>query len=67
MKQGVADTNTTTTLESDDHSYVKFNKLLARAQAEGRVDGKHRCSTCGMRFRTEVEAHNCCAIVAESA
>jgi hypothetical protein len=64
MKNGGADTMT---LEADDRSYVKFNKLLQRAQAEGRVDGKFRCSTCGMRYRTEVQAHNCCAIVAESA
>ena len=54
-------------LESDDHSYVKFNRLLEKAQAEGRVDGKHRCPTCGMRFRNDAEAANCCAQVARSA
>lgn len=64
MKFGGADTKM---LEGDERNYVKFNKLLAKAQSEGRIDGKFRCPTCGMRFKTEVEASNCCAIVAESA
>lgn len=64
MKHGGADT---VKLEHDDRSYVKFNKLLARAMTEGRVDGKFRCDTCGSRFRNDVEAHNCCSIVAKSA
>jgi hypothetical protein len=64
MKFGGADTKV---LESDERNYVKFNKLLAKATAEGRVDGKWRCPMCGMRFRTQVEAQNCCAIVAQSA
>ena len=50
-----------------DESYVKFSKLLARATAEGRVDGKHRCPTCGMRYKNEAEAINCCAHCARSA
>jgi hypothetical protein len=64
MKFGGADTKV---LEGEDRNYVKFNKLLAKAHAEGRVDGKFRCPTCGMRFRTDVEASNCCAFCAESA
>lgn len=64
MKLGGADTKV---LKSDDRNYVKFNKLLARAQEEGRVDGKFRCPTCGMRFRTDVESVNCCAVVDKSA
>lgn len=52
--------------ETDDN-YVKFSKLLARAVAEGRVDGKWRCGTCGMRFRTEADSVNCCVQVARSA
>jgi hypothetical protein len=64
MGDGVADTRI---LENDDRSYVKFNRLLAKAQAEGRVDGKHRCPTCGMRFKSDAEAANCCAVVARSA
>jgi hypothetical protein len=64
MKFGGADTKV---LESDDRNYVKFNKLLAKAQAEGRVDGRFRCPTCGMRFRTDVEASNCCAVVEQIA
>jgi hypothetical protein len=56
----------TLVLGSDDN-YVKFSKLLARASAEGRIDGKHRCPTCGMRYKHEAEATNCCAQCARSA
>ena len=56
----------TLVLGSDDN-YVKFTKLLARATAEGRIDGKHRCPTCGMRYRTDAEASNCCAQCARTA
>ena len=56
----------TLVLESDD-SYVKFSKLLARAIAEGRIDGKYRCPVCGMRYNNEFECHNCCAPMARSA
>jgi hypothetical protein len=64
MSDGGADARI---LENDDRSYVKFNRLLERAQAEGRVDGKHRCPTCGMRFNNDANAANCCAVVARSA
>ena len=50
-----------------DENYVKFSKLLARAEAEGRIDGRFRCVMCGMRFRVEAEAANCCVQVARSA
>ena len=50
-----------------DENYVKFSKLLARALTEGRVDGRFKCPTCGMRFRTEADSANCCAQVARSA
>ena len=53
-------------LGSDDN-YVKFSKLLAKAESEGRIDGKFRCPTCGMRFKIDAEAANCCAQVARSA
>jgi hypothetical protein len=64
MKNGGADTRV---LESDDGSYVKFDRLLAKARSEGRVDGKYRCPMCGMRYHTVPDAMNCCAVVAQSA
>jgi hypothetical protein len=51
----------------DDENYVKFTKLLARAVAEGRVDGRYRCPVCGMRYKHEAEMMNCCVQVARSA
>jgi hypothetical protein len=56
----------TLVLESDE-SYVKFSKLLAKALAEGRIDGRYRCQVCGMRYNTDAESMNCCAPVARSA
>ena len=43
-------------------NYVKFHRLLAKAEAEGRLDGKHRCPVCGMRYLTAREADECCRI-----
>jgi hypothetical protein len=34
--------------------------LLKRAEREGRVGGKFRCSICGMRYKREREATDCC-------
>ena len=31
-----------------------------KAKREGRVDGEHRCSVCGMRFLNQWEADHCC-------
>jgi len=49
----------TLVLENDEN-WVKFSKLLAKAAAERRIDGKFRCSVCGMRFNTEAQARICC-------
>lgn len=48
-----------------DKDYVKFQRLLAKAEAEGRLDGKYPCPVCGMRYLSEKEADNCCRIIAE--
>lgn len=40
--------------------YRMFSKLLAKADAEGRIDGKHRCPMCGMRYNSDAESTNCC-------
>ncbi|RKZ06778.1 hypothetical protein DRQ05_04190 [bacterium] len=45
-----------------DKNYVKFHKLLAKAAAEGRLDGKYVCPVCGMRYLTSKEADECCKI-----
>lgn len=47
----------------DDENYVNFGKLLAKAWAEGRIDGQYRCGTCGMRYRHEAEVINCCTAI----
>ncbi len=46
-----------------DKSYVKFHRLLAKAEAEGRLDGKFLCPVCGMKFLSPEEADDCCRIV----
>jgi hypothetical protein len=46
-----------------DKSYVKFERLLAKAAAEGRIDGDYKCLVCGMRFVEKGEADNCCKIL----
>ena len=43
-----------------DPSYVKYERLLHQAEAEGRLDGAFSCLVCGMRFRDKVEADACC-------
>lgn len=48
-----------------DKNYVKFHRLLQKAEADGRLDGKHRCPVCGMRYLTEKEADNCCRIISD--
>lgn len=46
--------------KEDDENYVMFSKLLAEAVAEGRIDGKYRCPTCGMRYKNSTESTDCC-------
>jgi hypothetical protein len=43
-----------------DESFVKYDRLLEKAMAEGRIDGPHKCLTCGMRFKSKEEAEDCC-------
>lgn len=45
-----------------DKNFVKFNRLLAKAEAEGRIDGPHKCLICGMRYLAKEEADGCCKI-----
>ncbi len=46
-----------------DKSYVKFERLLAKAESEGRLDGNYKCLTCGMRYSAKDEAEICCKIL----
>jgi hypothetical protein len=43
-----------------DANYVKYERLLVKAEAEGRLDGRFRCLVCGMRYREKDEADACC-------
>jgi hypothetical protein len=45
-----------------DESFVKYDRLLNKAEEEGRIDGPHKCLTCGMRYLTKEEAEDCCKI-----
>jgi hypothetical protein len=46
-------------------NYVKFHRLLAKAEADGRLDGKFRCPVCGMRYLTENDSDDCCRIISD--
>ena len=50
-------------VRENDTNYVKYTKLLAKAVSEGRVDGKFRCTVCGMRSHDEKATSECCAKV----
>ncbi|PIV80243.1 hypothetical protein COW53_10770 [bacterium CG17_big_fil_post_rev_8_21_14_2_50_64_8] len=46
-----------------DESFVKYERLLTKAESEGRIDGASKCLVCGMRYHTKDEADACCKIV----
>ena len=55
---------------SDDHeilvrdkSYVKFERLLVKAESEGRIGGDFKCLMCGMRYMSKRDAEDCCRII----
>ncbi|MDD5720763.1 MAG: hypothetical protein PHQ53_13855 [Candidatus Krumholzibacteria bacterium] len=43
-----------------DPNYVKYERLLLQAEAEGRIDGKYSCLVCGMHYREKAAAEACC-------
>ena len=43
-----------------EKTYIKYHRLLDKAKAEGRIDGRYRCPICGIRFFTFDEAFACC-------
>lgn len=45
-----------------DESFVKYERLLSKAESEGRIDGPNKCLVCGMRYLSKDEADNCCRI-----
>ena len=45
-----------------DESFVKYRRLLRRAEDEGRIDGPCKCLVCGMRYLTKDESEACCRI-----
>ena len=46
-----------------DESFVKYERLLSKAEVEGRIDGPNKCLVCGMRYLSKQEADSCCRIV----
>jgi hypothetical protein len=46
-----------------DESFVKYERLLLRAEAEGRIDGPCRCLVCGMRYMEKSDAEDCCKVM----
>lgn len=45
-----------------DESFVKYERLLSKAESEGRIDGPNKCLVCGMRYLNKDEADSCCRI-----
>lgn len=45
-----------------DESFVKYERLLTKAETEGRIDGPNKCLVCGMRYASKEEADTCCKI-----
>lgn len=45
-----------------EKNFVKFERLLAKAESEGRIDGPNKCLVCGMRYLNKGEADACCRI-----
>lgn len=43
-----------------DESFVKYERLLNKAEVEGRIDGPNKCLVCGMRYLSKREAEDCC-------
>ena len=39
-----------------DESFVKYERLLNKAEVEGRIDGPNKCLVCGMRYLSKQEA-----------
>jgi hypothetical protein len=56
---------------NDDEILVKdrpsatYDMLLKKAEREGRVGGRHVCPVCGMKYRGEREAIDCCRDIAK--
>lgn len=46
-----------------DESFVKYERLLSKAENEGRIDGPNKCLVCGMRYLSKAEADSCCKII----
>ncbi len=46
-----------------DESFVKYERLLLKAEAEGRIDGPCKCLVCGMRYLSKCEAEDCCKVM----
>ncbi len=46
-----------------DESFVKYERLLSKAESEGRIDGPNKCLVCGMRYTSKEDADACCKIV----
>jgi hypothetical protein len=45
-----------------DQSFVKYERLLHKAETEGRIDGPCKCLVCGMRYLTKEAAEDCCRV-----
>lgn len=45
-----------------DESFVKYERLLTKAETEGRIDGPCKCLVCGMRYTSKEDADSCCKI-----
>ena len=49
-----------------EKAFVKYERLLEQAEAEGRINGRYRCIVCGMRYNEKDNAEDCCRVVLEA-
>ena len=48
-----------------DHPSATYEMLLEKAEREGRIGGKYTCRICGMKYRKEKDAQDCCKGIAK--
>jgi hypothetical protein len=62
VSQGGEMANTEDSALVKEKPYVKYDQLIARAEVEGRINGRYRCLVCGMKYHLKEEAEDCCRI-----
>lgn len=48
-----------------EREFFNFDRLVKKAEAEGRIDGPSKCLVCGMSYLNKREADDCCRLAEE--